>query len=400
MWIDRILSSVVVRAMEQFPAVVVTGPRQAGKTSLVRHLFQEADYVSFDVPVEAERARLAPDDFFAGCSKPLIIDEAQYVPELFRQLKIRIDQDRQPGRFLITGSQDFSLMRNITESLAGRIAVLSLPLLSLPEVCKEGGNAESDLFFFKGGFPQLWVGQVIDRDLWMGSYLATYLERDIRNILNVGNLRDFDRFIRSAALRSGQLLSVSDLARDVGISPNTAKAWISTLQASGQIFMLEPYHTNAGKRLIKTPKLYFADVGLLLYLLGFRDLASVRVNPLWGAIWETAVISEVRKLFMNAGRRPVMWFWRTAQGAEVDLVLEESPGRFIGVECKAAVESTARDVAGLRALQDMYGDGSLKKGYVVNRGETAYPLSVQPDITAISLGGVTGLLAQLQPVVK
>ena len=179
--------------------------------------------------------------------------------------------------------------------------------------------------FLRLGLPKYYFSRPsLDRDLWMGSYLATYLERDVRNILNVGSLRDFDRFLRAAALRVGQLLSLSEIARDVGISPNTAKSWVSILEASQQIFLLEPYHTSAGKRLIKTPKLYFSDPGLLIYLLGFAEWSAVTHNAAWGSIWENLVISEVRKQFLNQGKRPPCWFWRIAQGEEIDL---ESCGR-------------------------------------------------------------------------
>ena len=391
MWIDRHISDTLRKAAAQFPVVVLTGARQAGKTTLVRRLFPQADYVTFDIPREAEAARMDFPAFLDRHWEPLIIDEVQYVPEILRRLKVVVDRDRRPGRFLLTGSQDFSVMQGVTESLAGRCAVLSLPTLALAEVAVEAAVEEADAYCWRGGFPELWQRPELDRELWLGSYLATYLERDVRNILNIGSLRDFDRFLRAAAVRVGQLLSLSDLARDVGIAPNTAKSWISILEASRQIFLLEPYHRSAGKRLIKTPKLYFADPGLLTYLLGFPDWTSVIRTAAWGAIWENLVIGEVRKQFLNRGARPPCWFWRTVQGEEIDLLVERGPGQFLAVECKTSAEIENRMLKGFTALERVYGPKALRQGAVVCRTPTAYPLAKKGRITALPLGGPEGL---------
>lgn len=395
MWIERNLSDAILRAFDQFPVVVVTGARQAGKTSLVRHLFPVADYVTFDIPREAESARLDFASFLQQHPDPLVIDEIQYVPEVFRQLKVVVDQDRRPGRFVLTGSQDFSVMEGVTESLAGRCAVLSLPTLSLAEV-DSGATLEAiDRFCWRGSFPELWQRPDLDRDLWLGSYLATYLERDVRNILNVGSLRDFDRFLRAAALRAGQLLSLSDLARDVGISPNTAKSWISILETSRQVFLLEPYHSSAGKRLIKAPKLFFADPGLLTYLLGFTTWEAVTQNAMWGAIWENLVIGEVHKYFLNQGKRPPCWFWRTFHGEEVDLLVEVGPRQFLAVECKTAATVDSGALKGIAALEKEYGPESVENSAVVCRTDKAYPLTEGGQVAAIPLGGSDGVGAWL-----
>lgn len=396
MWIQRLLSQTLNKAFAQFPVVVLTGARQVGKTSLVRRLFPDADYVTLDIPREAEAARLDFDGFLERHREPLIIDEVQYEPGVFRHLKILIDRDRRAGRFILTGSQDFSLMRGVTESLAGRCAVLSLPSLSLDEIRPGATITDTVQYCWRGGFPNLWQTPQMDRDLWLGSYVATYLERDVRNLLNVGNLRDFDRFLRASALRAGQLLSLSELARDVGVAPNTAKSWISMLQASSQIFLLEPYHSNATKRLVKTPKLYFSDSGLLTYLLGFSDSSSLMQNAAWGAIWENLVVSEAHKHFLNRGRRPPLWFWRTVQGEEVDLLIEAGPKEFLAVECKTAAQVGPSDVRGFTALQKAYGTGALKKGCIVCRTDKAYPLSAGGAITALPLGGPGGLSAWIQ----
>ncbi|NJN47215.1 MAG: ATP-binding protein [Candidatus Competibacteraceae bacterium] len=363
----------------------------SGKTSLVRRLFPQADYVTLDIPRDAETARLDPSGLLSGRQEPLIIDEVQYVPELLRYLKIAIDRDRRPGRFVLTGSQDFALMQGVSESLAGRCAVLALPTLALVEVFPEATLSETDTYCWRGGFPELWQRPELDRELWLGSYFATYLERDVRNSLNVGSLRDFDRFLRAAALRVGQLLSLAELARDVGIAPNTAKSWLSILQASRQVLLLEPYHSSPGKRLIKTPKMYFADSGLLLYLLGFPNWSAVVQNAAWGVVWENLVIGEVWKHFLNAGQRPPLWFWRTAQGEELDLLVEIGPQQFLAVECKVTAAVERRNLKHFRVLEDVYGAEALKRGAVVCRTEQAYPLTEQGRLMALPLGGTQGV---------
>lgn len=383
------------RAVAQFPVVVLTGARQAGKTSLMRRQFPKARYVTFDVPREAELARLNFPEFLQRYPAPVIIDEVQYVPEIFRHLKSVVDEDRRPGRFLLTGSQDFALMERVTESLAGRCAVLSLPTLSLDEVESHGTPVAVDEFCWRSGYPELWQRPELDRDLWMGSYLATYLERDVRNLLNIGSLRDFDRFMRAAAARAGQLLSYSDLARDVGVAPNTAKSWISMLAASRQVFLLEPYHASATKRLVKSPKLYFWDTGLLLYLMGFLSWEAVPQNVAWGAVWKNLVVGEVHKHFLNQAKRPPCWFWRTAQGEEVDLLIETGPRKFLAIECKTAAHVDERSLKGFSTLEKTYGAASLVKGAVVCRTGEPYPLRERSRIAAIPLGGPAGMLAWL-----
>jgi len=389
------MSRFLTGAFEQFPILVLTGPRQAGKTSLVRRLFARAQYVTFDIPRDAEMARLDVDAFLSRCQEPLIIDEVQYVPEVSRHLKIAVDQDRRPGRFVLTGSQDFSVMKGVTESLAGRAAVLQLPTLSLEEIRCHDAQTDVDTYCWRGGYPELWQRPDLDRELWLGSYVATYLERDVRNTLNIGSLRDFDRFLRAAALRAGRLVCYSELARDVGISPNTAKSWLSILQASQQIFLLEPYHSSAGKRLIKSPKLYFCDTGLLTYLLGSMNWQSVTTSPAWGAVWENLVINEVRKHYLNRGKRPAMWFWRTRQGEEVDLLIEIGPRQFLGIECKAAATVDSRSTMGFAAMEEEYGENSLKKCAVVCRTRGPHPLREQSRWSAIPLDGPQGLATWL-----
>ncbi|MBP7530080.1 MAG: ATP-binding protein [Syntrophorhabdaceae bacterium] len=373
MWIAREYEPTLRNLSKQFPVVVVTGPRQVGKTALVKRVFPEATYVTLDLPSVAAQAEKNSEGFIRGLEEPAIIDEMQYAPSLFRYLKAIIDEDRRPGRFILTGSQNFLLMQGISESLAGRCAVLNMLNLSAAEVKGIDGYKE-DEYLFKGGYPELYAREGIDPAFWYSSYLGTYLERDVRNILSVGNLRDFDRFLRAVAIRTGQILSYSDLARDIGLSVNTAKKWISVLEASGQIYLLEPYYRNIAKRLIKSPKLYMSDTGLAAFLMGFENWQAVTRNPHVGALWETHVVMQVVKHYYALGKSAPLWFWRTIPGDEVDLLIEQG-GRFVAVECKYAENVSERDLKGLRALKKEYGETSLIAGYVASRSGRSYPLS-------------------------
>lgn len=382
MWITRRYEETLNALFAQFPAVAITGARQAGKTALVRHVFPDINYVSMDFPALAAQAEHNPAGFFQERGFPLIIDEVQYAPSLFRYLKTIIDADRKPGRLILTGSQVFPLMQGVSESLAGRCGILTVMNLAAAELrsFQDGGIFHETEFLFKGGYPELHARPEMDSHFWYGAYLATYLERDVRNILNVGSLRDFDRFLRAVAARTGQILSYSDLARDVGIAPNTAKKWISVLQASGLVFLLEPYFRNVGKRLVKSPKLYLCDTGLAAFLMGFESWQAVERHPTIGALWETHVVMEVVKAFAARGKNIPLWFWRTAWGAEVDLLIERD-GRFTAIECKHAEVVDESGLKGLKAFADAYGGESLHARYIASRTSRAYPLT--GEITAI-----------------
>lgn len=377
--IPRNLESELVSALKQFPIVVVTGARQSGKTTLARMVMPEADYVTFDIPSEAAFAAADPASFLSSRREPLILDEFQYVPELTRHLKVLIDADRRPGRFLLTGSQQFSSLGSVSESLAGRCAVLTLPMLSSREL-GISDQVELDSCLWRGGFPELWQRPDLDRSLWLSSYLATYLERDVRTLGNIGSLRDFDRFLRALALRAGQLCVFSELARDVGISVGTARSWISILEASQQIFLLEPYHLNRGKRLIKTPKIYFQETGMLVFLMGFRSWSDVMASHYWGAIWENAVVSEVRKMRCVQADSRSLWFWRTAAGDEIDLLIENGPENFIAVEVKANSNPTERDTVGFSKFTALHGLQSLKEKVICCRVNQIMPISSGSEV--------------------
>ena len=374
MWIARKYEKTLKALSDQFPAVVVTGSKQVGKTALVQKVFPGYNYVTLDIPAIAAQAENHPEAFLKSYPDPLIIDEVQYAPSIFRYLKVTIDKNKSSGRFILTGSQTFLLMQGISESMAGRCGIINMLNLSSREIQEGVGAYSENDYLITGGYPELYAKPEIDFHFWYSAYLATYLERDVRNILNVGSLRDFDRFLRAVAIRTSQILSYSDLARDVGISPNTAKKWISVLQASGQVFILEPYYRNLGKRLVKSPKLYMCDTGVALFLMGFESFEAVIKHPVIGAIWETHVVMQVIKHYQGLGKNRPLWFYRTVHGAEVDLLIEQG-GRFIAVEAKFSENPALKALKGINALKKMYGEESLITGFIASRTKNVYPLS-------------------------
>lgn len=351
----REIATAVLRLAAHFPAVVVTGARQTGKTTLLTRLFPGHHYVSLDLPAQAQLAEEDPRSFLLRHPPPLLVDEVQYAPNLFRHLKVEIDGNRDAnGQFILTGSQKFSLMKEVSDSLAGRCGVLELEGLSIEEL----GDAFHDRerregiagILVRGFMPQLWKDPDMRPTDYFSSYQATYLERDVRQLLNVSSLRDFDRFMRASAVRTGQLLNRTELSKEVGISNKTAAEWLSVLQASNQTTLLEPYFANVGKRLAKTPKLYFNDVGLLCFLLGLnRD--SVMDSYLIGAIWETFVFGELRKYLSATAPEASLWFYRD-QSREVDFVVEKD-GRLTLAEAKWKELPGRKDFQRLLAVQPL-----------------------------------------------
>ena len=322
--------------------------------------------------VGAEAAQTAPEKLLDQHPEPVIIDEIQYAPSLLRHVKYRIDKDRSPGRYLLTGSQIFPLMQGVSESLAGRCAILNLYTLSRAELLDSGKAIEETAYIFLGGYPEVHVGA--DAELWFPAYVATYLERDVRNILRVVDLQDFNRFIRACALRSSQVLNYSDLARDTGIAPNTARKWLSLLQSSAVVALIEPYYGNRTKRLIKSPKLVFLDTGLAGFLAGFRSEVDLFDSSVAGAIYESYVFGQILRQAASQGESIAINYWRTANGPEVDLVIEQGGGRIAAVECKLKEHPDIADSAGLRALDEAE-KGRIKKKFVVCRTKVTYKLA-------------------------
>ncbi len=361
MWIDREIRPALEQVAATRPVSLITGPRQSGKTSLLQKTFPEHDYVSLDLPADAEEAEEDGERFLGRFSGPVIIDEVQYAPRLFRFIKAAVDRRREtPGQFILTGSQKFSLMQGVTESLAGRISLVELHSLSLAELEKGlGERAEGETFWqwlVAGGYPELHARE-IPASRFFSDYVATYLERDVRQALNVRSLRDFDRFLRLSALRTGQLLNAQALAAEVGVAATTIKSWLSVLEASNVIALLPPYFRNAGKRLVKTPKLYFLDTGLACFLAGIRTPEELRQSALRGALFETQVIGQVIRHYANRVSPREFYFYRDQRGTEVDLVIP-SGERLHLVECKVA-EAPSTRVPAFERLTELYGERNI-----------------------------------------
>ena len=372
MWIARTVEARLKKSARTRPVVVLTGARQTGKTSTLRRLFPKHRFVSLDLPSEAEQAEKEPRAFLERHPPPVLFDEVQYAPALLRHLKIAVDRDRQRyGLYLLTGSQKFSLMQGISESLAGRADIVELETLSFTEIRAARPGARIPDTLVRGGFPELHANPEIDTAAFYNSYVATCLERDVRSISNVGSLRDFERFLRACALRSGNLLNKADLARDVGISPSTANQWLSVAEASGQVVLLEPWFSNRTKSLVKTPKLYLADTGVLCALLNVRSAEDLAASPSVGAIWETFVFAQMRHRERQRGRTGSLFFWRD-RTREVDFLVEAG-GRIELLEAKWAEAPTAGDTTSLALARKSIGEGRVS-GTVLCRTPNAYPL--------------------------
>lgn len=321
-YIHRTLEAVLLKAVKQFPALVLTGPRQTGKSTLLKQLFPEYNYITLDDINVRSIAKQDPALFVSTLKLPVIIDEIQYLPELLNYIKIHIDNDRVNGRFLLTGSQMFNVMQGMSETLAGRVALFELLPLSFQEL---GTVPRAPMACYeqilKGFYPTPNT-QDTDLQLFYGGYLATYVERDVRQIKNIQDIASFQRFLSLLASRVGNLLNIQSLANDCGLSVPTIKSWLSILESSRIIYLLKPYYQNMGKRLIKTPKVYFTDTGLLTYLLRYKTADTLLAGPMAGAVFENMVIMEALKenLYNRLGQE--LYFYRDSNQVEADLVID------------------------------------------------------------------------------
>jgi len=331
MYTKRLLEKTIKQVRTTFPAIVVTGPRQSGKSTLLKHLIGDtARIATLENP--DVRALIAEDPlaFLRTCKKPFVLDEIQHLPVITTYLKILIDKERTPGQWFITGSQQFSVMKNVSESLAGRAAILTLPTFQLRER-KDVATLQD--FVFSSSYPELSVNKDVNRAVWFSSYLQTYLERDLRAVIDVNDLKDFEQFLRLLATRAGQILNLSGISSEMGISVPTVKRWIAALEATYIVYLLPPLYNNYGKRIIKAPKLYFYDMGLLNYLLKMPDAGVALNSPMAGALFENAVVSEILKRKLAEGVQPELYYWRSQSGVEIDLITREV-GRFTPHEIK------------------------------------------------------------------
>lgn len=405
MYINRALEDGIQDASGQFPVVLVTGPRQVGKTTLLEHLCEaERRYVTLDDLAIRSLANEDPVLFLQHFPPPVLIDEIQYAPNLLPEIKMQADAAKKPGAFWLTGSQHFQMMKGITESLAGRVAVINLlgfsrrelerrecrlppflPTNALVEV-RQATAAKSTLTtvfkrIWTGSFPALHAGKVRDRDLFYSSYLQTYLQRDVYDLSQVGDPQTFVRFLKACAARTAQMLNLSELARDVDVSVNTAKAWLSILMTSLQIALLQPYHTNATKRLVKTPKLYFLDTGLCAYLTEWTSPQTLASGAMGGAIFETYVFTEIIKSWWHRMRTPKLYYYRDKDGKEIDFLFEQDQA-FYPVEVKLGA-TPKREWHKHFSVLDRFGK-HMDAGGVVCLCKEPMPLSEKT--TAIPIG--------------
>jgi len=385
-FVARDIQPLLMEAARSFPALVLTGPRRAGKTTLLRRLVPGADYILLEDPDLQSRARSDPRGLLDSLRLPAVLDEIQNVPELFSYIRSRIDRTpSQTGKWFFTGSQEAPLMQGVSESMAGRAAILHLLPLSLSETDRVGMLA--------GGYPEV-LARPRARDLWFSSYIQTYLERDVRAIVNIRDLATFRSFLGLLASRHGQILNRTDLAAPLGVSVPTINEWLRVLEITGQVILAPPYFENFGKRLIKSPKLYIADPGMACHLLGIRTQAELNRSPFLGPLWEGFVASEILKFQVNHGRRKELYHFRDQQGLEVDFLFPDAKGRLWMVECKASKTVRPAMAAPLQSLRrSMRARHQVRAAIVHQKPNIPPPIhSVVPGIEAFDLPEFLGAL--------
>jgi uncharacterized protein len=375
-YIQRELESQVLEAARSFPAVVLTGPRRAGKTWLLRHLLPKAAYYLMEDPSLVARLRADPHGFLDSLAPPVILDEVQHVPEVFALVRARLDErPRLTGQWFLTGSQEAPLMRGVTESMAGRAAVLQLLPLSTRESRRVG--------LLHGGYPEA-VARPVSARLWFSSFVQTYLERDVRAVNAVMDLATFRRFLSLLASRHGQVFNKTDLAAPVGVSVPTITQWLGVLETTAQILIVPPFYENLGKRLVKSPKVYVADAGLACHLLGIDTAPELAKSPFLGTLFEGFIASEIVKAQVNSGRRRELYYFRDEQGLEVDFLMPGRGGSVTLVECKAGHSVTPSMAAPMRRLAEAFGEKKVDLRLVYQPEKSAPAThAVAPGVCAL-----------------
>ncbi len=393
-YINRNLENVVTEVTKEYPVVLVTGPRQVGKTTMLLKMMEGTDrrYVTLDDLNERNLAKTDPELFLQMHKPPVLIDEVQYAPELFSYIKIHVDKNHAPGDFWLTGSQVFKLMKGVQESLAGRVAVLSLTSLSQAEIYggtmspftldmdalseRAVGREDADTLtiferIYKGSMPAIVSGANSNSQIFYSSYLSTYIERDVRELSDAIDSLKFLRFITAVAARCGQMLNVADIARDADINQTQAKNWLSILETLGIIFYLHPYSNNLLKRLVKTPKLYFYDTGLVCYLTKWSSAETLVNGAMNGAILENYVVAEIMKTYLNCGKEPYMYYYRDKDAKEIDIVIEHD-----GVLNPIEIKKTSNPGSELIKVFDLLDRSSTPR-------EKGAVLCMKPELSAI-----------------
>lgn len=365
--IERNISKKVLYYAKKYPVVTITGPRQSGKTTLCKMLFPHKSYVSLESIEEREFAKNDPKGFLSNYPNGAVIDEIQRVPDLLSYIQVAVDANRQNGNFIITGSQNFEIMNTVSQSLAGRTAIVRLLPLTIDEVFKFRKNIELDEFIYTGSYPGIYNEHLNPTEA-ISFYVTTYIERDLRQLLNVKDLSRFNTFLKLCAGRTGQILNFSSLANDCGINHNTAKSWLSILEASYIVKLLKPYYRNFNKRLIKAPKLYFMDTGLASFLLGIQNRDHLSVHPLRGALFETFVYSEILKIRFNRGETDNLYYFRDSKGNEVDILLDFGD-KIDQIEVKSAKTIVKDFFKGLSFFKKLNSD--VRNSYIIYGGDAS-----------------------------
>lgn len=361
----RLIASELIAAAKEYPVVTVTGPRQAGKTTLVKDIFPHKTYVNLEAPDIRAAAEEDPRGFLDALPNGAILDEIQRIPSLLSYIQVRVDENNQPGLFILTGSHQLALHEAISQSLAGRTAILTLLPLTISELANAGIDLKIDQYLLNGFLPRIYANELNPTKAYR-NYLQTYIERDVRQILHIRDLKLFQHFLKLCAGRIGSILNKESLGNELGLSSHTITQWLSVLEASFIIFQVTPYFENFGKRTIKSPKLFFTDVGLAVYLLGIENIEQLSRDPLRGFLVENLVVLELAKTRLNQGLEPQLYFYRDNHQHEVDIIFKQS-NELIPIEIKASQTYHTDFIKGIRHYENI-ANSKVKKGYLVYVG--------------------------------